>query len=58
MLGMCYSRFFLRPSNLLNFFGMHRHAHHPWLKKADDWSWRKQEYFDRPWISQRKATTA
>ncbi|PYS79022.1 MAG: hypothetical protein DMF70_13865 [Acidobacteria bacterium] len=58
MLGMCYSRFFLRPSNLLNFFGMHRHAHHPLLKKADDWSWRKQEYFDRPWISQRKATTA
>ncbi len=58
MLGMCYSRFFLRPSNLLNFFGMHRHAHHPLLKKADDWSWRKQEYFDRPWISQRKASTA
>ena len=56
MLGMCYSRFFLRPSNILNFFGMHQYAHYPLLKKADDWSWRRQEYFDRPWISERKVT--
>src|SRR6266571_8605675 len=35
MLGMCYSRFFLRPSNILNFLGMHKYAHHPLLKKAD-----------------------
>lgn len=58
MLGMCYSRFFLRPSNVLNFFGLHKHAHHPVLKKADAWSWRRQEYFDRPWLNQRKVIPA
>ena len=58
MLGMCYSRFFLRPSNILNFAGMHRYAHLPLLKKVDEWSWRWQEYFDRPWLEERKATTA
>ena len=57
MLGMCYSRFFLRPSNILNFAGMHRYAHLPWLKKVDDWSWHWQQYFDRPWLAQRKVTT-
>ena len=56
MLGMCYSRFFLRPSNLLKFFGRHKYTHHPWCKKADDWSWRAQEYFDRTWIAEREAT--
>ncbi len=58
MLGMCYSRFFLRPSNILNFAGMHRYAHLPWLKKIDEWSWRWQEHFDRPWLVERKVTTA
>jgi anaerobic magnesium-protoporphyrin IX monomethyl ester cyclase len=58
MLGMCYSRFFLRPSNILNFAGMHRYAHLPVLKKADKWSWHWQEYFDRPWLGERKVTTA
>jgi len=58
MLGMCYSRFFLRPSNILNFFGMHKYAHHPLLRRADAWSWRRQEYFDRPWLAQRKARPA
>lgn len=58
MLGMCYSRFFLRPSNILNFAGMHRYAHRPWLKKVDEWSWRWQEHFDRPWLVERKVTTA
>jgi len=57
MLGMCYSRFFLRPSNLLNFAGMHKYAHLPWLKKVDDWSWRRQQYFDRPWLAERKVST-
>ena len=57
MLGMCYSRFFLRPSNILNFTGMHRYAHLPVLKRVDDWSWRWQEYFDRPWLIERKVTT-
>ena len=56
MLGMCYSRFFLRPSNILNLTGMHRYAHLRWLKKVDDYSWRWQEYFDRPWLAERKVT--
>ena len=56
MLGMCYSRFFLRPSNILNLMGMHRYAHLRWLKKVDDCSWRWQEYFDRPWLAERKVT--
>jgi len=58
MLGMCYSRFFVRPSNILNFVGMHRYAHLPMLKRVDAWSWRWQEYFDRPWLVERKVTTA
>jgi anaerobic magnesium-protoporphyrin IX monomethyl ester cyclase len=58
MLGMCYSRFFLRPSNILNFLGMHKYADHALLRRVDAWSWRKQEYFDRPWLSQRKVTPA
>ena len=58
MLGMCYSRFFLRPSNILNFFGMHQYAHHSLLRRADAWSWRRQEYFDRPWLAQRQQRTA
>lgn len=58
MLGMCYSRFFLRPSNILNFVGMHRYAHRPLLKRIDAWSWRRQEYFDRPWLSQRNTRSA
>jgi radical SAM superfamily enzyme YgiQ (UPF0313 family) len=58
MLGMCYSRFFLRPSNFLNFTGLHRYAHLPMLKKVDEWSWHWQEYFDRPWLGERKVTTA
>ena len=57
MLGMCYARFFLRPSNILNLAGMHRYAHIPALKKVDDWSWWWQEYFDRPWVAERKVTT-
>jgi radical SAM superfamily enzyme YgiQ (UPF0313 family) len=58
MLGMCYSRFFLRPSNFLNFTGLHRYAHLPMLKKVDEWSWHWQEYFDRPWLGERRVTTA
>jgi anaerobic magnesium-protoporphyrin IX monomethyl ester cyclase len=58
MLGMCYSRFFLRPSNILNFVGMHQYAHLPWLQKIDEWSWHWQEHFDRPWLLERKVTTA
>ena len=56
MLGMAYSRYLARPSQIFNWLGLHQYSHHPWLQKADAWSWRRQEYFDRPWLSQRKAT--
>jgi radical SAM superfamily enzyme YgiQ (UPF0313 family) len=56
MLGMAYSRFFFRPSQLLNLTGLHRYSRIPLMQRADAWSWRKQDYFDRPWVSQRKAT--
>src|SRR5258705_3002534 len=56
MLGMAYSRFIARPSQLVNWLGLHKYSHHFWLQKADAWSWRKLDYFDRPWISQRKVT--
>jgi anaerobic magnesium-protoporphyrin IX monomethyl ester cyclase len=53
MLGMAYSRYVARPSQLFNWLGLHKYSHHEWLQKADAWSWRQQEYFDRPWLSQR-----
>jgi anaerobic magnesium-protoporphyrin IX monomethyl ester cyclase len=56
MLGMAYSRYIARPSQLMNWFGLHKYSHHAWLQRADAWSWRRQEFFDRPWLSQRKAT--
>jgi radical SAM superfamily enzyme YgiQ (UPF0313 family) len=56
MLGMAYSRFMLRPSQLMNWLGQHKYSRHPWLQKADAWSWRQQDYFDRPWLSERKVT--
>jgi len=57
MLGMAYSRFIGRPSQLFNLLGLHRYSHHSLLQKADAWSWDKQDYFDRPWISERKVAT-
>jgi radical SAM superfamily enzyme YgiQ (UPF0313 family) len=54
MLGMAYSRCVARPSQLFNWIGLHKYSHHAWLQKADAWSWRQQEYFDRPWLSQRE----
>jgi len=56
MLGMAYSRFFFRPSQLLNLTGLHKYSRTPLMQRADAWSWRKQDYFDRPWVSERKAT--
>ena len=56
MLGMAYSRFIGRPSQLFNWLGLHRYSQHALLQKADAWSWNKLDYFDRPWISERKAT--
>src|SRR6266851_4008374 len=49
MLGMAYSRFIGRPSQLVNWLGLHKYSHHFWVQKADAWSWRKLDYFDRPW---------
>jgi hypothetical protein len=56
MLGKAYSRYFCRPSQLCNYVGRHKYAHHPLLKKADDWAWRKQESRDRGWTAERQAT--
>jgi anaerobic magnesium-protoporphyrin IX monomethyl ester cyclase len=53
MLGMAYSRYFFRPSQICNFLGRHRYAHQPLLKRADEWVWRKQASLDRSWISAR-----
>ncbi|MFS8085462.1 MAG: B12-binding domain-containing radical SAM protein, partial [Acidobacteriota bacterium] len=58
MLGMAYSRYIARPSQLLNWLGLHEYSRHEWLQKADAWSWRQQEYFDRPWLSQRNVAEA
>ena len=56
MLGMAYSRFFLRPSQLLDLLGLHKYSRIPLLQRADAWSWRRQDYLDRPWMSQRKSS--
>jgi anaerobic magnesium-protoporphyrin IX monomethyl ester cyclase len=56
MLGMGYSRFFFRPSQLMNLLGLHEYSAVPLLRRADEWSWRRQDYFDRPWVSQRKSS--
>jgi anaerobic magnesium-protoporphyrin IX monomethyl ester cyclase len=46
----------LRPSQLFNLLGLPRYSHHALLQRADAWSWEKQDYLDRPWISERKVT--
>ncbi|MDQ3907932.1 MAG: radical SAM protein, partial [Acidobacteriota bacterium] len=56
MLGMAYSRFYGRPSRLLNLLGMHERSRHPLVMRVDDWAWRQYDYFDRPWVSQRNVT--
>ena len=56
MLGMAYSRFICRPSQLVNWLGLHKYSNHFLLQKADAWSWRKLDYFDRRWTSERKVT--
>jgi radical SAM superfamily enzyme YgiQ (UPF0313 family) len=56
MLGMAYSRFFFRPSQLTNMIGLHEYSGLRSLRRADEWSWRRQDYFDRSWISQRKSS--
>jgi radical SAM superfamily enzyme YgiQ (UPF0313 family) len=56
MLGMAYSRFFFRPSQLMNLLGLHEYSGASLFRRADEWSWRRQDYFDRPWVSQRKSS--
>jgi radical SAM superfamily enzyme YgiQ (UPF0313 family) len=56
MLGMAYSRFFLRPSQIMTVLGLQEYSQIPFFRRADEWSWRKQDYFDRPWVSQRKSS--
>jgi len=56
MLGMAYSRFYFRPSQLMNLVGLHQYSEAPFFSRADAWSWRRQDYFDRPWVSQRKGS--
>jgi len=49
MLGMAYSRYFFRPSQLCNILGRHRYARHPRFRRADEWVWQKQASRDRSW---------
>ena len=53
MLGMAYSRYFLRPSQICNLLGKHRYAHYALLERADEWTRRAQTSCDRSWISER-----
>lgn len=57
MLGMAYSRYFFRPSQLCNFLGRHQYAHHPRLQMADDWVRRLQQSRDRSWLAERPPAT-
>lgn len=56
LLGMAYARFFGRPSQLINWLGLHRYASHEVIARADAWAWRKEEEFDYMWLSQREET--
>ena len=56
MLGMAYSRFFFRPSQLTGMLGLHRYSSTALFRRADAWSWRGQDYFDRRWVSERKSS--
>ena len=58
LLGMAFSRSMVRPSQVLNTFGLHRYSHLRWVKKADDWIWHRQDKNDRPWMSERKVAEA
>jgi anaerobic magnesium-protoporphyrin IX monomethyl ester cyclase len=55
MIGMANSRYIARPSQLLNWLGLHRYTRRPLVQRADDWIWSKQDYWDRSWVAERKA---
>jgi anaerobic magnesium-protoporphyrin IX monomethyl ester cyclase len=50
LLGMAYSRYIVRPSQIVNLFGLHKYAQHPLIRKGDDWAWRRQNKSDGPWL--------
>ncbi len=54
MLGMAYSRYFIRPSMFFNLIGRHQNAHHPLIQKADEWVRRRQDKADSEWIAERE----
>ena len=56
MLGMAYSRFFFRPSQAMNMLGLHEYSKVRFFQFADEWSCRRQDYFDRGWVSERKSS--
>lgn len=55
MIGMAYSRYIVRPSQIVNFLGLHKYSRHALVQKADNWCWRRQEYLDRPWVAERES---
>lgn len=58
LIGMGFARYIVRPSQVLNTFGLHKYSHHRWIKKFDDWSWREQDHRDQSWISEGKVAEA
>jgi radical SAM superfamily enzyme YgiQ (UPF0313 family) len=50
LLGMAYSRFFGRPSQLFNLFGLHGIARSQPVQFLDDLAWRAYDHFDRDWM--------
>ena len=42
LLGLAYSRYFVRPSQIFNFAGLHEYTNHPLLRRADSWARRRQ----------------
>jgi radical SAM superfamily enzyme YgiQ (UPF0313 family) len=57
VLGMAYSRFFGRPSQLLNWAGWHKYSHIAPLSRLDDMAWRAYDHFDKPWMPVSEAAT-
>lgn len=52
LLGRAFSRFYGRPSRLINWLGLHQYASHPALISADRWALRKQHDCDRSWFQE------
>ncbi|MER3428018.1 MAG: hypothetical protein C4334_07935 [Pyrinomonas sp.] len=52
LLGMAYSRFYGRPSQLFNLFGWHALTHTRPVQTLDDLAWRAYDHFDRRWMQE------